>query len=187
MKDSLKRMPLIAVVALVAVLALGATAATAHDGGRGGGGGGGGRGAKGASSSALVTEAAKQLGVTRAALVAAIQKAAVARIDEAVQEEDIDADDAAVLKEDVADNLSHAMRIGRARTVATNLGVTTAKLNTEFRDARKALYLARIDDAVEDGRLDAEDAAELKADLEDADVPGYSPGRGFAFGFGFGR
>lgn len=182
MKDSLKRMPLVALVALVAVLALGATAASGHGGGRGGGGGH--HGTKGVSSSALATEAAKQLGVTRAALVAAIQKAAVARIDEAVQEEDIDADEATELKEEVADNLSHAMRISRARTVATNLGVTTAKLNTEFSDARKALYIARIDDAVEDGRLDAEDAAELKAELEDADVPGYSGGRGFGFGFG---
>jgi hypothetical protein len=83
------------------------------------------------------------------------------------------------------DNLRFAISISRTRTVASNLGITTAKLNTEFRDARRALALARIDEAVADGDLDEDEATELKEDLEDADLPGYRAG-GFGGGFGFG-
>jgi hypothetical protein len=170
---SVRRVTLLAALSLVAVLAVGVAAAGAH--------GGPGRGAKGASASALVTEAAKQLGVTRAALVAAIEKAAVARIDEAVEDEDIDANRAAELKEEAQDNLRHAMALSRTRAVASNLGITTTKLNSGFRAARKALIIRRIDQAVEDGDLEAEEAAELKAELDEEDLPGYKAGPG---GFG---
>ena len=114
-------------------------------------------------------------------LVAAIRKSANTQIDAAVEDEDIDADRAAELKDEVEDNLSFAYMLSRASQVATNLGVTTTKLNTEFRDARKALATARIDKALADGRITAAQATELKADLAEADLPGYKGG-----GFGFG-
>ena len=181
MNGSMKRMFAIAALALAALMVVGVTTAGAHRGGPGRGGPGG----PGRSTSALVTEAAKQLGVTRAALVDAIEKAAVTRVNEAVEDGDIDADDADEWKEEVADNLGLAMAVSRTRTVAANLNVTTAKLNTEFRDARKALATARIDEALADGDIDAEEAAELKEGLNDAELPGYKSS-GFGRGFGFG-
>jgi hypothetical protein len=171
-----KRLFTLAAVALVAALTVGATAANAHRGpGRGGGFGG-------ASASALVTEAARQLGITRANLVAAIEKAAVARIDEAVEDDDVDADRAADLKEEAQDNLRYAMALSRTRAVASNLGITTTRLNTGFRAARKALLFRRIDQAVEDGDLEAAEAAELKAELDEEDLPGYKAGGPGGFG-----
>jgi polyhydroxyalkanoate synthesis regulator phasin len=171
---------LVAVLSLVALLTVGATAASAHGGKRGGGSGG-------ASVGALVTQAAKELGVTRAKLVTAIEESAVAAIDDAVEDGDLDADDAAELKDEAGDNLRTAYALSRTRTVASELGVTTAKLNTEFRDARKALATARIDEALADGDIDAEEAADRKADLADAELPGYKGGRGFGFGGGPGH
>jgi hypothetical protein len=183
MKVTPRRISLAAILALAAVLSVGVVAASAHGGGPGGGGPGGGRhlGIRGPSTSALVTEAAKQLSVTRAALVAAIRKSANAQIDAAREDEDIDAERAAALKEEVEDNLSFAYRLSRASQVATNLGVTTAKLNDEFRDARRTLALARIDKALADEKITAAEAAELKERLEDADLPGYKGGRLFGF------
>jgi hypothetical protein len=181
------RIPVVAVLAAAALLSVGAVAAGAHGGGPGGGGpgrgdpGDGPRGLRGPSTSALVTEGAKQLGVTRAALVAAIRKSANAQIDAALEDEAIDADQAAELEDEVDDNLSFAYRLSRASQVATNLGVTTTKLNAEFRDARRALATARIDKALANGDITAARAAELKTALADADLPGY---KGFGFGFG---
>lgn len=183
MKGS-KRVLAVAALGLTVLLVVGVATAGAHRGGPGRGGPGGPRGA---SASALVTEAAKQLGVTRANLVDAIEKAAVTRINEAVEDGDVDSDDASRLKEEVADNLRLALHVSRTRTVAANLNVTTAKLNTEFRDARRALIAARIDEALEDGDITAAEASELKEELADADLPGYKAG-GFGFGgFGFGK
>ncbi len=181
MGRSSTRTMLLLVLSLAALLTVGTTAASAH-----GGGGKRGSGIRGASVGALVTQAAKELGVTRAKLVTAIEDSAVARIDEAVADGDVDADDADELKDEVRDNLRAAYSLSRTRTVASNLGVTTAKLNTEFRDARKALALARIDAAVEDGDIDADEAAELKEELDDAELPGYKSG-GFGFGGGPGH
>ena len=183
MNGSTKRLLSVAALMLTAVLVVGVATAGAHRGGPGRGGPGGPRGA---STSALVTEAAKQLEVTRAKLVEAIEKAAVTRIDEAVEDGDLDADDADELKEEVGDNLGLAMAISRTRTVAANLGVTTAKLNTEFRDARRVLYTARINAALEDEDITQAEADELKEELADADLPGYKAGLG-GFGFGHGR
>jgi hypothetical protein len=173
----------VAALLLTAVLVVGVATAGAHRGGPGRGGPGGPRGA---GTSALVTEAAKQLGVTRAALVDAIEKAAVTRINEAVEDGDVDADDADELKEAVGDNLGLAMAISRTRTVAANLNVTAAKLNTEFRDARRALYTARINAALADGDITQAQADELKEELADAELPGYKSGFGLG-GFGRGR
>ena len=58
--------------------------------------------------SKLVTEAAKQLNVSRATLATAITNAGVARVDEAVADEDIEAADAPDLKQDAQDNLNTA-------------------------------------------------------------------------------
>jgi hypothetical protein len=170
-----KRFTIAAALSLVALLTIGAATASAH-------GRPGARGPAGAGVSQLVTEAAKQLNVSRASLKTAITDAAIARIDEAVEDEDIDADDAAALKEEAEDNLSYAYSLSRASKVASNLGVTTEQLNTGFRDARKALALARIDAAQEDGDIDADEAADLKDELEDANLPGYKATRGLGLG-----
>ncbi len=165
-------------LASVVVLALGATVASAH------GGKGGRHGA--VSTTKLVNAGAKQLNVTPAKLKAAIVASAVAKIDDAAADEDIDADEAAELKEEVQDNLRTAYSLSRASTVAKELGITTAQLNTGFRAARKALTVAQIDEALADGDIDADEAAELKADLDDADLPGYKQSK-LGFGSGFGR
>jgi polyhydroxyalkanoate synthesis regulator phasin len=185
---SRKRIGVVAVLAVLALLAVGASSALAHGGPWRGGvharmmpGGG--------SLSSLLSEAARQLGVSKAALTDAIEKSALERVDALVEDEELDADDAADLKEEVRDNVQVAYSLSRASTVAKHLGVTTAKLNTEFRDARKALIVKRIDEAVEDGDLDADDAAELKTRLDDATFPGYkaSPFTKGLRGFGLPR
>jgi hypothetical protein len=171
---------LLVAVGLVALLALGATSAVAR-----GGGFGLGLGTK--STNALLTEAAKRLEVSADALKGAITNAAVARIDEAVSDGDLDADDADDLKDEAKESIRVAMQLSRTKTVAANMGKTTAQLNTAFRDARKAQALARVDEAVSDGDLEADDAAELKERIQDARFPGYKLfGFGFGFGFRFG-
>jgi hypothetical protein len=177
MTKSPRRFALVALLALTALLSIGVTSAFAH-GGRGGPGL-----LRAADTDDLVAAAAGKLGVSTATLTKAIRDAAVARIDEAVTDGDIDADDADDLKDEVADNLGYAMAVSRAKTVAANAGKTTAQLNTAFREARKAEIAARIDQAVEDGDLDADDAADLKERLADAVLPGYKP---VSFGFGLG-
>src|SRR4051794_3032825 len=79
--------------------------------------------------SALVTEAAKQLGVTRSKLQTAIVDAANARIGQAVEDEDVSSDDGADLEDRVADSIRYAMAVSQTRVVAANLGITTAALN----------------------------------------------------------
>ena len=170
------RLTTLALVSTVALLAVGASGALASRGGPGGH-----RGVVGASAGTLVTAAAQQLNVTRARLVTAIEDAAVARIDEAVTDGDVESEDAAELKEEARDNLRYAMSLGRTRVVASNLSITTAALNTGFRNARKAVALARIAEALEDGDIEAEEAAELRAEVDETTFPGYKApfGRGF--------
>jgi hypothetical protein len=168
-----RRVALLAAVSLVGLLTVGAAAASAC-------GGGGGKGGGGVSASALVTQAAKQLGVTRAKLKGAIVDAADARIDEEVASGDVDSSDAADLKDRIDDDLAFAIQVSRTKTVAANLGITVAALNDGFRAARKTLIQAKIDKAVANGDLAADQAAELKSELDDADLPGYK-----AFGFSF--
>jgi hypothetical protein len=50
-----------------------------------------------------------------------------------------------------SDNLRVAYALSKTRTAASNLGVTTAKLNASFRAARTTPALAKISWAVEDG------------------------------------
>ncbi len=175
MTHTRKRLVLLA-LALVGLLTVGAAAASAH-------GGPGGPGGPGGGVSALVTEAARQLDVSRAKLVGAIQDAAAARVDAAVDDGDLEADRASDLKDAARDNLSLAYAISETRTVAAKLGITAARLNTAFRAARKALLTAKIDQAKKDGRITADQATQLEQKLAAATLPGY---KGFGFGFGFG-
>ncbi len=117
-----------------------------------------------------MTAAAKELGVKRAKLKQAIVDAATARVDEAVDDGDLEADDADEYKAEAEDNLAFAYSISRTKTVATNLGITIAKLNDGFSAARKSLAVARIDAAVKAGDLDESEAADRK--------PGGGHGRG---------
>jgi hypothetical protein len=173
MNRSIRKVALLAVVSLVGLLAVGVAAASAHGGGPSGCKGGG------ASASALVTQAAKQLNVTRAKLKGAIVDAANARIDADVASGDVDEDDAADLKDRASDDLAYAIKISRTKTVAANLGITVAALNDGFRAARKTLFTAKIDKALGNGDITAGEAADLKSELDDADLPGYK-----AFGSG---
>jgi polyhydroxyalkanoate synthesis regulator phasin len=158
MAKPLRRMLLVTSLGLVALLTVGGATAFAHGGGGGGKVRGGGGLKGGAISSSLVTEAAKQFGVTSAALRTAIDNAAKAEIDEAVTDGEIDADEAADLKERADDNLKYAYSLSRASKVAANAGKTTAQLNAAF----KAVLVKQIDEAVEDGELSEDDAVELK-------------------------
>jgi DNA recombination-dependent growth factor C len=164
------RLTLVSVTALAAFLVVGGTALAHGGGGKGRGGHGPGGGG---ISTSLVNAAATNLGVTPAALKAAIVASAKGRVDAAVADGDLDAADAAELKSEAEDNLRVAYNLSRASTVATAAGKTTAQLNTAFRTARKAAITARINAALEDGDIDADEAAELKGELEDATIPGY--------------
>src|SRR6266545_3808327 len=171
MTDSFRRLPALAALSLVVSLALGATTAKAN--GREGGVG------LRVSTSALVTRAAQGLNVTRARLVGAITDAAIARINAAAAAGDIEADNVDEYLEEARENLRFAIAVSRTRTVATNLGITVARLNNAFRAARKALILARINAALADGDITAAQAADLKEELDDVDLPGYK-----SFGYG---
>ncbi len=162
-------MRLVLAIATVAtaLLAVGVGSAAGH-GGRGGIGHVG--------TSALVNAAASQLNVTSAKLKGAILDAALARVDDALADEDISASDAADLKEEARDNLIVAYSLSRASVVASKLGVTTTKLNDGFRAARKALILKKIDAAAAAGDITAEQATELKSRLDKATLPGYKAG-----------
>jgi hypothetical protein len=173
-----RKIALLAAFSLVALLAVGAATASACDGPGAGKGGGG------VSASSLVTAAAKQLNVTRAKLKSAIVDSANAYIDSEVTSGDVD-EDAADLKDQVADDLAFAIATSRTKTVASNLGITVATLNEGFSAARKALIEAKIDKPLKDGDIDADQAAEAKAELDDASLPGYKVvGRGGGFDLG---
>jgi hypothetical protein len=166
---------------LVTALSLGAVTASAH------GGPGGGRGPGGAGVSSLVTQSAKEIGVTRAKLVSAIQASATTRVDAAVDDGDLTASRAADLKDEAADNLGVAYSLSETKTVASNLGITTAALNTGFKAARKTLATAKIDAALADGSITADEATALKAKLTDANLSGYKGGGLGGVGLGGGK
>ena len=123
----------------------------------------------------VVTAAATQLSVSRASLVAAIQSSANTTIDAAVDDDDLSATDAADLKDEVVDNLNEAYSLSRASIVASKLNITSAALNTGFRNARKALLTAQIDAAVTAGTLTSDDPTTLKAQVA-ALTAGYESG-----------
>ncbi len=199
----MRRTPRTILVLAVATLALalGAGTAAAHGGFGGGGGGLKGAAKALAAKKALDADVAKRLGTTVAKLNDAIKSAAKAQVDAAAEDDEITADEAAALKEAIDDGSLPATGLGRASVVAKALGTTTAKLNEAYGEARRAQAVARVDQALKDGDLDADEAAELKQNIEDADFPGYAGGRGFGlgppggfgapggrhgFGFGFG-
>ena len=161
-----RKIALLAALSLVALLAVGAATASAC-------GPGGGKGRGGASASALVTAAAKQLGVTRAKLKTAIQDSANSYIDSDVTSGDLSADDADAAKTQAEDDLAFAIATSRTKTVASNLGITVAALNDGFSAARKALAEAKIDKALKNGDITADEAATAKDNLDDVDFPGY--------------
>jgi hypothetical protein len=172
---SFRRGTMLAALSLATLLSVGVATASAH------GRPGQGPGDRGISISALVTRSATELGIKRADLKQAIVDSANTSIDEAVQDEDLTADEADALREDAADNLRVAYSLSRTRTVAANLEITTAKLNSGFRAARKALLLAKIDKAVAHGDRTEEEAAARKEALASANLPGYKPaGRAFS-------
>jgi hypothetical protein len=175
MKTGIKRIAPAGILAAAALLSVGVVAASAH-------GGPGGRGIGGASVSSLVTQAAKELGTTRSKLVTAIQDAAAARIDAAVDDGDLSSSRADDLKAEATDNLSVAYGLSETKTVASKLGITTAALNTGFKAARKAMATARIDAALADGSITSDEAANLKAKLTDANLSGYKGGLAFGGG-----
>ncbi len=170
---------LAAVTAVVALFTVGVGGAAAH-----GGGGKGGRFGQ-VGTSALVNAAASQLGVTSAKLKSAIVDAAVAQINAAADDEDITADEAADLKEEAQDNLNVAYSLSRASVVASNVGVTTTKLNDAFRAARKTLITKKIDAALAAGDITADQAADLKDQLASTTLPGYKQS-GLGLGLGLG-
>ena len=163
-------------LASVLLLALGATTASAHRGGP----------FLGKQGSDLTAAAAKQLGVSTDTLKKAILDDANARIDKAVKDGKLDEDQAADLKDELAARPQLAVPLTTATGVARNLKITKAKLDSAYQAARKAEMLARIDQAVKDERITADQAKELKATLEEADLPGYKllpgAGRGGMFG-----
>jgi hypothetical protein len=161
-----KRLGLLTVAAATALLVVGVATASAH--GRGG--------PKGPSTSALVTEAAKQLNVARADLKAAIVKSADDRVDAAVEDEDITSDEGDDLKAEIEDNLNTAYQVSQTRTVAANLKITTANLNAGFRAARKALASKAIDTALANGDITSDQATAAKTALDSKTFAGYKSG-----------
>jgi hypothetical protein len=176
----MRRLTTFTVLSAAALLAVGVVTASAN---RGRVGPGQVRGAHGVAPGALVTEAAKELEVTPAALKTAVVESAEAEIDEAVEGDELDADEAADRKQQARENLRYAYRLTRAQTVASNLGITTARLNSGFRAAGETLILRRIHEVVEDGDLEEEEAAQLRDEVAEATPPGYKPA-GRAFGLG---
>lgn len=155
-----------AVVALAATLTVGAGAALAGPGRPGGA----------AATASLVADAATRLSVTTDALKQAILASANAAVDDAVADGDLESADGDDLKDEAAADLRVAIGLSRTRTVAANAGVTTTQLNDAFREARRAQAIARVDRDLAAGRIDADEAADRKAGLATAKLPGYKVG-----------
>jgi hypothetical protein len=136
------------------------------------------------SRASFDTAVAKNLGTTTAKLDAAIKAAATARIDAALAADEITADEATTLEGALADGTIPAARLATAAGVAKQLNTTEAKLNAAYSDARKAQALARVDQAVTDGKITATYAATLKAQINAATFPGFGAGPGGPGGHG---
>lgn len=170
MKGLLTRFAALAVISLVALLAVGATTAGANHGSGV---------ALRVGVDDLVTQAANQLGFNRTRLVNAIVNSALARINDALADGDIEADDVAAYRTKANNNLRFAYAVSRTRTVASNLGITTTRLNDAFRAARKATLLARIDALLAAGQITADQATTLRQRVNQASLPGYKYGVGY--------
>src|SRR5207249_10960404 len=144
MKGLLSRFAALAVISLVALLAVGATAASANHGP--------GVGLR-VGVDDLVTQAANQLGLTRTRVVNAIVSSALARINDAVSDADIDSVDTAAYRNRARNNLRFAYAVSRTRTVASNLGITTTRLKNAVRAARKTVLLLHTNAALPAGHI----------------------------------
>ena len=162
-----KRLGIITALALTGLLAVGVTTASAK--GRGG--------PKGPATSALVTQAATgaEGGAGRPSRRPS-SSPAQDRIDAAVEDEDITSDEGDDLKAEIEDNLTTAYQVSQTRTVASNLKITTAQLNTGFRAARKSLAVKAIDKALAAGDITDQEATDAKAALDKKTFPGYKSG-----------
>ena len=126
--------------------------------------------------SSFETAVATNLGTTKAKLKAAVRSAAKANLAAALAADDITSDEAETLNDALADGTIPAMRLATAEGVAKELGTTTAKLNAAFSSAAKAQATARVDKALEDGKITAAQATEMKAMIADATFPGFGAG-----------
>jgi hypothetical protein len=138
------------------------------------------------------SDLASRLGVTVAELEAAYENAASARIDEAEAAGDITAAEATALREALAADDHLVKHLALPADVAEELGVTEEKLEAAMIAAHKAEMKARVDQAVADGIITEEYAAQLKEQIDEADLagPGFGPpglgGHHGPGGFGFG-
>ncbi len=128
-----------------------------------------------ADRSSFEAAVAANLGTTSTKLEAAISAAATARIDAALAANEITASEASTLKGALVDGMP-AMRFATAAGVAKELGATEAKLNAAYSSAQKAQATARVDQALEDGKITAAYAAELKAKIDASTFPGFAAG-----------
>lgn len=125
---------------------------------------------------------AESLGKTTAEIDAAVEAAAEKRIADALAAGEITAAEAETLRTALGDDGRLAMRIAEAADVASELGVTEEQLDEAYSAAHKARALARVDAAVAANQITEAYAAELKAQIEEADFPGFGAG-----GKGMGR
>jgi hypothetical protein len=140
---------------------------------------------------------AESLGKTTTQIEAAVAGAGEKRIDDALAAGQITAAEAETLRGTLGDGRL-AMRIATAADVASELGVTEEQLDEAYSAAHKARAIARVDAAVAANQITDAYAAELKAQIEEADFPGFGaagksmghhggfggPVAGFAGGFG---
>lgn len=161
------RRRMVALVAAVAASMLLVGAGSALAGGGGGGGGGlSQEAARLADLAAIKASVAKSLGVTTAQLNAAIKTSAKAQIDAAVDNDDITSAEADTLKDAIDDGTLAAMRYATTSGVAKQLGTTAAKLNEAWSAAVKTQAKARVDKALADGKITADQATQMKTRID---------------------
>jgi len=144
-----------------------------------------------ADRTATGTAVAKSLGTSTAKLRAAIKASAIANVDAALAAKEITADEAATLKDAVADGSLPPMHLATAAGVAKELGTTEAKLNAAWSDAAKAQAKAHLAQAVTDGKLTQAQVDQMTAKIDAATItfgsgPGGHGGHSGPDGPGFG-
>ena len=137
-----------------------------------------------AESKAVVEDAAKQLGVTPAKLRAALEQAVENRIDQAVKDGRLTAEQAEAMKQRLESGdfplfggpmfggkgLHHHLHVG-IEAAASYLGVTEAELRQQLRDGKTLAEVAKAEGKSVDGLVDAIVAAEKK-ELDEAVAAG---------------
>jgi hypothetical protein len=126
---------------------------------------------------AMETAVAKNLGTTVAKLRAAIKASAIAKVDAVLAAKEITADEAATLKDALAEGSLPTMPLATAAGVAKELGTTEAKLDASWSDAAKAQAKAHLAQAVTDGKLTQAEADQMSARIDAATITfGSGPG-----------